>query len=153
MPATDAFVASLEFRFTLDRAFAAYKAGQSDVADAFARTAEAILQSAIPAIASDIAKAASRKGQGAEIGGRLAQHLTPALAACAAIVLLLRGARRPVVDALSAEFGKHPDYGTTVRVLCGRVFESVTLTSAISTPILTAMPALPSIEVAAPTLR
>lgn len=153
MPTSDPLAASLEFRFTLDRAFAAYKAGQRDVAGAFARAAEAILQSAIPGIASDIANAASRKGRGTETGGRLIRRLTPSLAACAAVVLLLRGARMPVVNALSLEFGEHPDFDVTVRLLCGRVFESVALTSAISTPILTAMPALPSIEVAAPTLR
>lgn len=145
MPTSDGLAASIEFRFTLDRAFAAYNAGQRDLADAFARTAEAILRSAIPRIASDIANAASRKGRGAEIGSRLARRLTPALAACVAIVLLLRGARMPVVNVLSLEFGKHPDFDATVRLLCGRVFESSASTSVASLPTLTAVRVLPSI--------
>lgn len=153
MPTNDGLAASLEFRFTLDRAFAAYAAGQPDVADAFAWAAQAILQSAVPGVASDIANAASRKGRGTEIGSRLAQRLTPALAACAAIVLLLRGARMPVVNVLSLEFGKHPDFDATVRVVCGRLFKSPGSTSAASLPALTAVRVLPSIEVAAPTRR
>jgi hypothetical protein len=129
-------------RFLIDRALAAQQGGDADVADAFARTAEAILRSSFPKVATDIALAASRKGRGDEIGARLVEHLDPASAASVAIVLMLRGARRPVIDVLAASSGRDPEFNETIRRLCGRVFASVSSPSNDS-------PEWVSIEVAA----
>lgn len=116
---------SIQMRFLVDQSLSARLAGDADVADAFARAAEAILRSSFPQVAADIASAASRKGQGDAIGARLAQHLAPQSAACVAIVLMLRGARKPVVDALSSAFGRDLEFNETIKTLCGRVFASV----------------------------
>lgn len=121
MSGPDASIASLEFRFTLDRALAAHKAGNVDVADAFAQAAEAILRSSFPQVADDIAHAASRKGPGDLIGCRLVEHLDAASAACVAMVLTLRGARRRVVDVLSLAFRHEPVFNATIALLCERV--------------------------------
>jgi hypothetical protein len=128
---------SLEFRFLIDRALAANQSHQIDLADAYARAAEGIVKAHFPHLATDIATAASRKGQGAEIGVRLAQHLDPSSAGCVALVLLLRGARKPVINTLASAFRHDPEFDATVKMLCGRVFEPA---STIAPPELTHVP-------------
>lgn len=123
---------SVEFRFLLDRCLAAHEAKRPNVADAYARAAEVLLRAEFPHVTNDIARAASKKGQGEVIGALLAQHLTPRSAACAALVLVLRGARKPVVNALTSAFEKHPEFNATIRTLCRRVFEPVQATPWIS---------------------
>lgn len=123
MPTANCAATSLQMRFLIDRALAAQQDGDADVAGAFARAAETILRLAFPEIADDLSKAASRKGQGGVIGLRLAQHLDPASAAGVAIVLMLRGARGPVVDALASAFRNKPEFSETIKTLCGPVLE------------------------------
>lgn len=141
MPTHD-IAAPTELRFLLDRCFAAHQSNRPELADAFARAAEAILRATFPIIADDIAQAASRKGRGDVIGARLVQRLDAPSAACVAMVLLLRGARRPVIDTITRTFQHDDAFNATVRTLCGRMFGSESQT--VSSP-----PNLP-MEVAAP---
>lgn len=143
MPTHD-FAASTELRFLLDRCFAAHQANRPELAGAFARAAEAILRSALPEIADDIAQAASRKGRGDAIGARLAQHLDALSAGCVALVLLLRGARRPAIDTLTNAFRNDAEFEATVKALCPRAIPAARLAHAVP---------LPQIEVAAPYRR
>lgn len=115
-------------RFVLDRCLAANKVGDRKAADAFARCAQALLEAGYPHLATDMRRAASRKGQGDAIGARLAQHLKSPSAACMALVLLLRGARRPVIDTLRNAYGGDPEFNDTIRLMCRRVFEPVSAT-------------------------
>jgi hypothetical protein len=136
-------------RFLLDQSLSARVAGDVEVACAFVRAAEALVRSAFPDIAVDLALAASRKGRGNEIGSRLAQHLDAASAACVALVLTLRGSRRPVVDSLRDAFRNEPMFEATMRLLCRRVFEP----ESAATHMLHVMPVPGSIEVGAPRWR
>lgn len=148
MPTHD-FAASTELRLVLDRCFAAHQVDRPELAGAFARAAEVLLRSAFPEIGDDIGRAASRKGRGDAIGARLVQHLDAASAACVALVLTLRGARRPVVDAITRAFQHEPAFNDTIRILCRRAFELA------PTPIskCRSRPAAASIEVGAPSQR
>lgn len=148
MPTHDV-AASTELRFLLDRCFAAHQANRPELADALARAAEAIMRSSFPEIADDIARAASRKGRGHAIGARLVQHLDAPSAACVAMVLMVRGARKPAVNALVAAFGHHPEFVATTRMLCRRVFDGI---PALASSSMTVMER-PTIEVAAPAMR
>lgn len=138
---TDALLESIEFRFAIDRAFAAHEAGRRYVADAFARAAEAILKLALPDIADDVALTASRKGRGDAIGPRLAPHLTADTAAAVAVVWMLRGARQPAVRALSEAFRSEPEFDATIRLLCSRIVASPPPPAMSMVPIEVASPA------------
>ncbi|QGZ93330.1 hypothetical protein [Terricaulis silvestris] len=151
MPTADDVATSLELRFFLDRCFVAHQTRRPDLADIYARAAEAVLRAAFPQLAADIGRTASRKGNGDVIGARLAQHLSARSAAVVATVLTLRGARKPVVQALSAEFGSHPEFVATTKMLCRRVFDPLLATTSTMAP--SCAPVLASIEVAAPVGR
>lgn len=110
---------SPDLQFAIDRAFSAHQSGYPDIADAFARAAEAVVKAALPEHASDVARSASRKGSGAEIGSRITKGLTAHSAAAVAVVLLLRGARRPVADALREAFEGDPEFAKALSRLCG----------------------------------
>lgn len=114
---------SLELRFLIDRALHAHAHRQPDQADAFAKCAERLIRTTLPAIADDISQISSRKGDGHAIAARLLAHLTARTAAEVASVLLLRRCRRPVLDAISKAFGGDPVFAQTVAVLCGRAVQ------------------------------
>lgn len=146
---TQSAATSPELIFLIDGALSARQRGCFELSDAFARAAEAILRSAFPAIADDIAQAASRKGQGNAIGARLAQHLDAVSAACVAMVLMLRGSRKRVVDVLASAFGAHPEFLATTRMLCQRLLDQMPASLSTSKNMISH----PSIEVAAPRIR
>jgi hypothetical protein len=106
----------------VDRTLSTRRAGRSDLADVFVRAAEGLIATALPAHADAIASIASRKGDGRSIGSALAQHLSPASAAAVNVIWLLRGARRPAIDALAEAFRDDPIFNDTIRVLCARAF-------------------------------
>lgn len=137
----------LEIHFLIDRALASRRRGLRTLSGDFARAAEGILKSSLPHLADDIAAVASCKGKGDVIGGRLAQHLDASSAACLALVLLLRGARKRVVDTLASVFRDDPEFNATIRMLCGRVFEPT------ATAIASQKVGATTIEVAAPRRR
>lgn len=114
-------IGSLEFRFLVDRAFAARQFGQRSLADALDRATERYVCALIPAFAEDISKVASRKGEGDNIAKRLSEKLSPELAATVVLVWLLRGARRSGVTTLSRAFRRKGGFDDTLRMLCRRV--------------------------------
>lgn len=115
---------SLELRFLVDRHLAARRAGQSEIAGVYAHAAEGVLTAAMPAHANAIASVASRKGDGRSIGSALAQSLSPASAAAVNVIWLLRGARRPAIDALTEAFRNDAVFIDTFQMLCARVSPS-----------------------------
>lgn len=124
---------SLELRFLVDRHLVARRAGQTGVAGVYAHAAEGLLTAALPAHATAIANVASRKGDGHSIGSALAQRLTPASAAAVNVIWLLRGARRPAIDALAEAFRNDPVFNDTIRMLCARALPPAASTE-IGTP-------------------
>lgn len=118
MPSIDAIVVSLEFRFLVDRALAAQMDGRPDVQDTYSRAAQGLLEATLPEIAKDIAKVASRKGQGDVIAVGMVRYLTPRTAAAVCVVWLLRAARSPAINALKDRFSAEPMFNETLRVLC-----------------------------------
>lgn len=130
------FATSLEFRFVVDRYLAARRVGHDAVAAVYAHAAEDLLITAMPTHANAIASVASRKGDGRSIGSALAQHLSPASAAAVNVVWLLRGARRPAIDALTEAFRNDVEFNDTTRTLCARALEpDATTEAAKPTPI------------------
>ncbi|MBX3429731.1 MAG: hypothetical protein KF779_09130 [Hyphomonadaceae bacterium] len=127
-------IASIEFRFLIDGHLAARRAGQTEQANIYAHAAEGLVATALPDHADAIASVASRKGDGRSIGSALAQCLSPASAAAVCIVWLIRGARRPAIDALSEAFRDDSEFVATVKMLCRRVFEPTPVTSSTLSP-------------------
>lgn len=121
---------SIELRFLIDRCLAARRVGEADVANIYAHAAEGLLTTALPDHADDISSVASRKGVGRFIGSALAQSLWPAEAAAIGVIWLLRGARRPAIDALAEAFQNDPVFNDTVRMLCSRALPPVVATEA-----------------------
>lgn len=111
---------SFEFCFLVDRHLSARRDGDVAVASVYAHAAEGLLNTALPTHANAIASVASRKGDGRQIGSALAQHLSPTSAASVSVVWLIRGARRPAIDALVEAFRDDPVFDETVRMLCAR---------------------------------
>jgi len=116
---------SLELRFLVDRHLAARRVDRVDVANVYAHAAEGLLTAAMPTHANAIASVASRKGDGHSIGSALAQTLTPTSAAAVNVIWLIRGARRPAIDALAEAFQDDVVFNDTIRMLCRRVLPSV----------------------------
>lgn len=127
MPRTVDVFALLEI--IVDRALLARRLGLHGLAVVLAHAAEGLLAIALPTHANAIASVASRKGDGRSIGSALAQCLSPATAAAVNVIWLLRGARRPAMDALAEAFGDDPEFVATAKVLCRRVFEPVSATA------------------------
>lgn len=125
----DEVITSLELHFLIDRHLAARRAGHHDMASVYGHAAQGLLAATMPAHADAIASVASRKGEGRSIGSALAQTMSPALAAAVCTVWLIRGARRPAIDALASAFGNDPAFLATVKMLCRRVFETVPMTT------------------------
>lgn len=127
MLSNDADIAatSFELRFLVDRHLAARRVDQGDVASVYAHAAEGLLTAAMPTHANAIALVASRKGDGHAIGSALAQSLTPASAAAVNVIWLIRGARRPAIDALAEAFRDDAVFNDTIRMLCCRVLPPV----------------------------
>jgi len=119
---------SQDLFFLVDRSLLARRNGHLALSCELARSAEAVLRADLPNVSDLIGKAASRKGRGEAIGARLVQSLDAGMAACVALVLLLRGARRPVTDALRNAYGGDPEFNDTIRLMCRRVFEPVSAT-------------------------
>ncbi len=139
MPAVETIVASLELRFLIDRHLAARRFGQGELANVYAHAAEGLLTTALPGHADAISAVASRKGDGALIGSALAQDLSPASAAAVNVVWLLRGARRPAMDVLSAAFRDDATFHDTIRMLCARIMPTAPSTEVVKAePIETA---------------
>lgn len=111
---------SLELRFLIDRHLAARRAGNVDVASVYAHAAEGLITTALPVHADVISSVASRKGDGRSIASALAQHLSPTSAAAVNVVWLIRGARRPAIDALAEAFRNDMVFNDTIRMLCAR---------------------------------
>lgn len=132
---------SLEFRFLIDRCLAARRDGNLAVANVYAFAAEGLLTRALPDDANNISSVASRKGDGRSIGSALAQHLSPTSAASVNVIWLIRGARRPAIDALSEAFRGDAVFNDTIRLLCARAL-------APAAPVVEHV-RLPSIEIAA----
>lgn len=127
---------SLELRFLIDRHLATRRAGQTERANIYAHAAEGLLTTALPDHANDISSVASRKGDGRSIGSALAQCLSPASAAAVNVIWLIRGARRPAINALSAAFGSDAVFNDTIRTLCARALPPVApMEAAKPTPI------------------
>lgn len=108
----------------MDRLIEAHRRGQGAVAFAFAKCAEKLLCSAYPAAAPAISLAASRKGKGAILSRQIVPHMDVAGAAAAVVVLMFRGARQPVVRAISEAFAGDRDFRNVQRILCRRMFEA-----------------------------
>ncbi len=121
---------SLELRFLIDRHLAARRADQTEVASVYAHAAEGLLTATTPAHANAISSVASRKGDGRSIGSALAQQLSPGSAAAVNVIWLIRGARRPAIDALSEAFRDDPVFNDTIRMLCARVLPPAGTTEA-----------------------
>lgn len=130
MPRTVDLFALLEI--IVDRALLARRLGLHGLAVVLAHAAEGVLTAALPMHANAIASVASRKGDGRSIGSALAQCLSPATAAVVNVIWLLRGARRPAMDALAKAFGDQPEFVATAKMLCRRVFESAPATLPMS---------------------
>lgn len=113
-------VTSLELRFLIDRHLAARSAGHHDVAVVYAHAAEGLLRAMMPTHSRAIANVSSRKGDGRLIGSALARQLPAAPAAAVNVVWLLRGARRPAIEALSEAFRHNPIFDAAIRMLCSR---------------------------------
>lgn len=124
----DIAASSLELRFLVDRHLAARRVGQNELAAVYAHAAEGLLTAALPTHAKGITSVASRKGDGRTIGSALAQDLSPASAAAVNVVWLLRGARRPALDALTEAFRDDRVFNDTIRILCARVLSPVAAT-------------------------
>lgn len=92
------------------------------MADIFARAAQGLLEAAMPDLAHDVSRIASRKGDGGAVASRLALRLTQTTAAAVFVVWSCRGARRTATDALSNAFRHDPAFDQTVRLLCARAF-------------------------------
>lgn len=122
--------ASLELRFLVDRHLAARRVGQGDIASVYAHAAEGLLTAALPTHANAIASVASRKGDGRSIGSALAQRLSPASAAAVNLIWLIRGARRPAIDALAEAFRDDVVFNDTIRTLCARALAPAAPTEA-----------------------
>ncbi|MCC6787267.1 MAG: hypothetical protein IT547_05465 [Hyphomonadaceae bacterium] len=116
---------SLELRFLIDRHLAARRAGQIEQANIYAQAAEGLLTAALPDHANNISSVASRKGDGRSIGSALAQHLSPSSAALVNVIWLIRGARRPAIDALAEAFRFDVVFNDTIRMLCARALPPV----------------------------
>jgi hypothetical protein len=138
----DAKLISLELRFLVDRVIAAKQDGMPDAADAFIRVAEKLLRSALPVVANDIARIASRKGKGEVAVARMTPLLSPTAAAAIVVIWSFRGARQPAIHKLDRVFAACRDYQETVRLLCHRLFAQPRTT-----------PTPTAIEVAAPRSR
>lgn len=136
---------SLELRFLIDRHLAARRSDQNQVASVCAHAAEGLITTALPVHADAIGSVASRKGDGHLIGCALAQHLSPASAAAVSVIWMLRGARRPAIDALAEAFQNDPIFNDTIRLLCSRIIPR----TEASPPPMTITP----IEVASPRQR
>ncbi len=116
----------------VDRALLARRLGLHALAVVLAHAAEGLLTTGLPTHANAIASVASRKGDGRSIGSALAQCLSPAMAATVNVIWLLRGARRPAIDALAEAFGDDPEFVATAKMLCRRVFEPIPATLPMS---------------------
>ena len=126
----DDAVRSLEMRFLFDRAFAASRLGRPDIADLFVRAAERLLGVASPAIARAVSLISSRKGTGQTVAASLINRINPTQAAAVAVIWLIRGARRPAIDALAQAFRDDPVFNDTMRILCARALPPVSATEA-----------------------
>jgi hypothetical protein len=131
MPTANEVTTSLELRFLIDRHLAARHAGHHNVANVYAHAAEGVLTAAMPAHANAIASVASRKGEGRTIGSTLAQRLTPASAAAVNVIWLIRGARRPAIDAMAQAFREDVVFNDTIRTLCARVLPPAASTGTV----------------------
>lgn len=109
-------------RFLIDQTLAAHERRQPHFAKGYARCAEALLCCVFADRASSISKACSRKGQGQQLAEDLAKALCHECIALVSTVLLLRGARRPVVTALALRTGGSTRYEQFVMGLCWRAF-------------------------------
>lgn len=112
---------SLELRFLIDRGLAAQQAGRRDLADIYGRAAEGLLEAAMPDVAQDVSKIASRKGAGCDVAGKLALRLTPTSAAAVVITWMLRNARQPAIRTLSDAFQHDDTFDATFRMLGRRL--------------------------------
>lgn len=126
----DVVAGSFELRFLVDRHLAERRVGHHALANVYAHAAEGVLTAALPAHANAIACVSSRKGDGRSIGSALAQRLTPASAAAVNVIWLIRGARRPAIDALAEAFGGDPIFNETIRLLCARALPPAASTGA-----------------------
>lgn len=117
MPTPDDIATSLELRFLVDRALAARQAGCRDVADVYGRAAQGLLEAAMPGVANEVSKIASRKGSGPEVASDLATRLTPASAAAVVMTWILRDARKPAIRTLSDAFRHDDTFDATFRLL------------------------------------
>lgn len=111
-----------ELRDILGRFAIAHRRGDRRVASAFAKCAEELLCVGYPAAANAISLAAARKGGGVVLSRQIVPHIDPAGAALAMIVLMFRGARQPVVRAISEQFVGDADFEAAQRRLCDRIF-------------------------------
>lgn len=128
-----------EVALLIDRALRLHRDGQHEKANAFARCAQALFEAQYPEIARDLSYASRRKGDGTEIGERLARSLSPEPAAMATVILLLRRARAPVTNVLRSAFADDPVFSAMTRTLCASVLTPVIQPSR-STPIEVAAP-------------
>lgn len=106
----------------IDRSLASHEQGHPTLARAYACAGETLLRYVFLDRAASISKACSRKGRGTELGYELADRLCSTCIACIAVVLLLRGARRPVLVALASRITSVWNYENTVMRLCRRAF-------------------------------
>lgn len=120
MLSEDVAPTSLELRFLIDRHLAARRAGQNQLAGVYARAAEGLITTALSDHGEAIASVASRKGDGHLIASALAQRLSPTAAAAVNVIWLIRGARRPAIDAMAEAFRDDPMFNVMIRMLCAR---------------------------------
>lgn len=113
----------------MDRALLARQEGKLDVSVAFVRAAEGVLRVDLHHLAADIARVASRQGQGDVIAAGMIPHLTPRAAAAVCVVWMMRGARSPAINTLQQAFGTDPLFNSTIRILCRQVFEPAITTA------------------------
>jgi len=111
---------SLELRFLIDRHLAARRVGQTEQAVVYAHAAEGLIAASLPEHAEVISSVASRKGDGRLIGSALALKLTSVSAAAVNVIWLIRGARRPAINALAEAFRDDVVFNDTIRMLCAR---------------------------------
>ena len=111
---------SLELHFLIDRHLAARRVGQTEQAAVYARAAEGLIAASLPEHAEAISSVASRKGDGRLIGRALALKLTSVSAAAVNVIWLIRGARRPAINALAEAFRDDVVFSETIRMLCAR---------------------------------
>lgn len=131
---------SVELRFLFDHAILARQQGQHDRSDVFLRAAEGLIRLSLPQLSDDLGSVASRKGVGEQIALRVAQSISPTVAAAIIVLWTFRGARQPAIRVLLQAFGNHPDYQDAVRVLCHRLFATPTRSHFLSTAIEVAAP-------------